>query len=140
MRLEGEKLTKKNDKLWNSKIRKTIRKRQSDSKGFFYTTAAGRRYTYTMVLKKNGFLSPLVPWVIFSGAGGNNLLINRSLKLLSTFWVKIISEEKFCFSSILELVSHYIAWTATNFSFTGVSERCSKLEIGQCLQGITHQV
>ena len=35
MRLEGEKLTMKNDKLWNSKIRKTIRKRQSDSKGFF---------------------------------------------------------------------------------------------------------
>ena len=85
-------MTKRNGKLWNSKIGKTISKKQSDSKGIFYTTAASRRYTYTMVLKKNGFLSPLVPWVIFSGAGGNNLLINRSLKL-STLWVKYFLKE-----------------------------------------------
>ena len=61
-----------------------------------------------MVLKKNGFLSPLVPWVIVSGAGGNNLLINRSLKL-STLWVKIISEETFWFSSSCVFLKSRIA-------------------------------
>ena len=63
------------------KLEKLLGRGSQIQKVFFFTTAAGRRYTYTMVLKKNGFLSPLVPWVIFSGAGGNNLLINRSLKL-----------------------------------------------------------
>ena len=54
--------------------------------------------------------------------------------------MKIFDFQALVFSSILELTIRYIAYTATNFLFTGVSERCSNLDIGQRLQSMTRQV